>query len=166
MSGAGDGLRFEVKRIMEEGGLCAEFELDAAHLLAQDWPGARPEGGLRLKAEFSVGGSRILMQAKLSGAWTLVCGRCLAEHRLDYAGSVDETYPASAQFIDIAEDVRQAMLLEIPLRSLCRPDCKGLCPRCGRSLSLGACGCGPDASSHLEASNRLTIPKEKDHAES
>ena len=165
MSAKEDCLKFEVRRIKEEGGLDAEFELDAERLLSQEWPGARPSGGLRLKAEFSVGGTRILLQAKLAGAWDLVCSRCLAEHRLAYAGTVDETYPASAEFIDIAEDVRQAMLLEIPTRSLCRPDCRGLCPRCGQNLNVVACGCGPAEPAPLEALKKLMKPKEKKHAE-
>jgi len=164
MSAAQDSLRFEVKRIKEEGGLAVESELDAEHLLSQEWPGAKPAGGLRLKAEFSVGGSRILLQAKLAGAWTLTCSRCLAEHRLDYAGTVDETYPSSQESIDISEDVRQAMLLEIPPRSLCKPDCKGLCPSCGQNLNLRSCSC-PKEPAPLEALKKLTPPKEKHHAE-
>ena len=28
-----------------------------------------------------------------------------------------------------------------PMKVLCRPDCKGLCPVCGKDLNTGACGC-------------------------
>jgi uncharacterized protein len=46
--------------------------------------------------------------------------------------------------IDLREEIRQVVLLEVPWHPLCRPDCKGLCPRCGRDLNQGACGCPPE----------------------
>jgi len=43
--------------------------------------------------------------------------------------------------IDIDEIVRSALILELPTRYLCREDCKGLCPQCGKDLNNGSCGC-------------------------
>ena len=43
--------------------------------------------------------------------------------------------------IDISEDVRQYLLLAVPLKVLCREECKGLCPRCGVNLNQGHCEC-------------------------
>jgi uncharacterized protein len=31
--------------------------------------------------------------------------------------------------------------LSLPVRTLCKPDCKGLCPRCGKNRNLEACTC-------------------------
>jgi len=40
------------------------------------------------------------------------------------------------------EDVlREQVLLSLPARTLCQPDCKGLCPRCGQNLNEAACSC-------------------------
>jgi uncharacterized protein len=36
----------------------------------------------------------------------------------------------------------QNLDLAVPTKHLCREDCRGLCPRCGRDLNLGPCGCG------------------------
>ena len=44
-------------------------------------------------------------------------------------------------FIDPAEDVRQMVLLAVPLKLLCREDCKGLCPHCGTNWNDGTCDC-------------------------
>ena len=42
----------------------------------------------------------------------------------------------------VLEDVlREQVLLSLPARSLCRPDCQGLCPRCGRNLNTEPCTC-------------------------
>ncbi|WP_263356002.1 YceD family protein [Acidicapsa ligni] len=40
------------------------------------------------------------------------------------------------------EDVlREQVLLSLPARTLCKPDCKGLCPRCGLNRNETACSC-------------------------
>jgi uncharacterized protein len=40
------------------------------------------------------------------------------------------------------EDVlREQVLLALPARTLCKHDCKGLCPRCGANRNQQACGC-------------------------
>jgi uncharacterized protein len=48
--------------------------------------------------------------------------------------------------LDLTEAVRQYLLIEIPLKPVCRPDCPGLCPRCGRELVDGWCTCEDDTS--------------------
>ena len=45
------------------------------------------------------------------------------------------------------EDVlREQILLALPIKSICRPDCAGLCLQCGKNLNLGKCGCPPAPS--------------------
>jgi DUF177 domain-containing protein len=42
----------------------------------------------------------------------------------------------------LLEDIlREQILLELPLRVICREDCKGLCPHCGQNLNQGECKC-------------------------
>jgi uncharacterized protein len=42
----------------------------------------------------------------------------------------------------VLEDVlREQVLLSLPPRTLCREDCKGLCPQCGQDLNQGDCAC-------------------------
>lgn len=43
--------------------------------------------------------------------------------------------------IDIEEDIKQFIILSIPMKPLCKEDCKGLCPNCGKNLNEGDCGC-------------------------
>ena len=64
----------------------------------------------------------------------------------DAAGiNVDEVeiLTTDTNIIDLTHDVRDAILLAIPLKLLCREDCAGLCPRCGQNLNLGRCDCPP-----------------------
>ncbi len=43
--------------------------------------------------------------------------------------------------LDLAELSRTDILLQIPMKHLCSPDCKGLCSVCGKNLNDGLCGC-------------------------
>ncbi|NIV30868.1 MAG: DUF177 domain-containing protein, partial [Anaerolineae bacterium] len=37
--------------------------------------------------------------------------------------------------------LREQAWLAIPMKPLCRADCKGLCPQCGATLNLESCAC-------------------------
>jgi uncharacterized protein len=50
--------------------------------------------------------------------------------------------PAGATHLDLAEVAREQVVLDLPLRVTCRPDCAGLCPGCGADRNEGPCGCG------------------------
>ena len=43
--------------------------------------------------------------------------------------------------IDLSPAVREQILLSVPAAPLCGEDCKGLCPKCGKDLNEGDCGC-------------------------
>jgi uncharacterized protein len=43
--------------------------------------------------------------------------------------------------IDLAELVREQLYLALPMKPLCREDCRGLCPVCGTNLNTGSCTC-------------------------
>jgi len=47
----------------------------------------------------------------------------------------------SGECIDLSEDVRQAITLEIPVWPLCAESCKGLCHHCGENLNIATCNC-------------------------
>ena len=55
---------------------------------------------------------------------------------------VDITYlPHDADKIDISKDVRDYLILSVPMKRLCKEDCKGLCYKCGKDLNEGKCDC-------------------------
>ncbi|MBI5837757.1 MAG: DUF177 domain-containing protein [Candidatus Eisenbacteria bacterium] len=47
--------------------------------------------------------------------------------------------------LEVGQVVREALLLALPLRFLCRPDCRGLCPGCGANLNTEPCTCATRA---------------------
>jgi uncharacterized protein len=61
---------------------------------------------------------------------------------LDHAEA--QVIPPGLPVIDLADDIRQTVLLSVPLKLLCKADCKGLCPRCGADLNTETCTCPPE----------------------
>lgn len=55
--------------------------------------------------------------------------------------------------VDLGRIVGEQLVLALPVRFLCREDCRGLCPRCGTNLNVGTCACTQEevASFRLEA---------------
>ena len=82
------------------------------------------------------------------------CARCLepVREKLTYSKvygltstkvseDSEEYISTEAGILDIAEVARTLFLLSIPMRFLCREDCKGLCSSCGRNLNCSECSC-------------------------
>lgn len=59
--------------------------------------------------------------------------------------SINISYlPKDTVKIDISSDVREYALLSIPMKKLCKENCKGLCPNCGKDLNKEQCSCKND----------------------
>jgi uncharacterized protein len=128
----------------------------------------------------------IRLRGMFSGTFQIPCARCVepvetplsAEFDLIFRpGGVDTEAPErsiTAPETEIGyyegdslalEDVlREQVLLSLPVRSLCKPECKGLCPRCGANRNLQPCSCdvGPsDPRWEALAGLRSKIKSEK-----
>ena len=60
----------------------------------------------------------------------------VSDEDLDEANLIDEHH-----ILDLSEVIRQGLWLAEPENALCRPDCAGLCARCGGNLDRGECQC-------------------------
>lgn len=43
--------------------------------------------------------------------------------------------------LELEHILREQILLALPMQRICRPDCKGICPYCGRNRNVADCGC-------------------------
>ena len=76
-----------------------------------------------------------------SGKIETICGRCLSAYSIDFKKDFDFSYDLRGKtVIDLADDIRSEIILEYPVKPLCREDCKGLCQVCGNNLNEGSCG--------------------------
>ena len=63
-------------------------------------------------------------------------GAPLPEPEESSAFTIDEHHT-----LDLTEAIRQYALLAIPIKAICKQDCAGLCPTCGKNLNEGPCNC-------------------------
>jgi uncharacterized protein len=106
----------------------------------------------------------LLVQGDVQAQVTLACSRCLDEITLPVDASLEEQYQPTIDvetgrliqraddekddtafsvdqnhLMDLTEPVRQALLVALPLKPLCREDCAGLCPACGANWNEAQC---------------------------
>lgn len=102
---------------------------------------------------------------------TMPCDRCFEpatqERELPFFHVLvrslsDEEDDDGGQFVVVPDDqldldrlLTEDILLDVPSKFLCSPECKGLCPTCGKNLNQGSCSCGKD-----RVDPRLAVLKE------
>jgi uncharacterized protein len=123
----------------------------------------------------------VLAEGKASTTAVTECSRCLGDVPLELHGEFEALYvPDTGAYaarmgrrdfewgdqrvnfyseltVDLTEEIRQCILLELPMKPLCRPDCAGLCPSCGQDLNEGHCTCKPPAAEGPFAALRKLI---------
>ena len=93
-----------------------------------------------VRKEFGI----VVVEVVIGTAVEITCHRCLrvlgdeATHRFQWHYQVQD-HPR----IDILEEIRQEIMLGYPIVSLCREDCRGLCPQCGVNRNEETCNHGP-----------------------
>jgi uncharacterized protein len=146
-------LKLQVGFLLSESvGQSRETEFDVPNLrISDDLMLDNLRGVLRL-SRTSRG---ILVQGTLHAAFKGECGRCLDKTFIELDVPVEElfVYPPrpEAEFslsddgiLDLAPLLREEIILDTPIGVLCRPDCAGLCPTCGKNLNEGPCDCDRD----------------------
>ncbi len=64
-------------------------------------------------------------------------------------------FPLEADAADLDEIVRTIFVLNMDSKLLCKPDCKGLCCRCGKNLNEGKCSCQKEIDPRFAALKQL-----------
>ncbi|OQX96787.1 hypothetical protein B6I21_00100 [candidate division KSB1 bacterium 4572_119] len=68
---------------------------------------------------------------------------------------------ANTDEIDLAEDVVENLQLTLPMKNICKSNCKGLCPNCGANLNINQCNCRAEkVDPRWEELRKLTSNKE------
>jgi len=111
-----------------------------------------------LELDIQKSGDEYYCQGQLVADATVECARCLkpfkqklinetdfiaTPYKQDGGITDDEDrtyYDANLRAI-LREIVRQTVILALPLKPLCREDCRGLCPQCGTNLNEKKCKC-------------------------
>jgi uncharacterized protein len=105
----------------------------------------------------------IRLRGHFAGNFQVPCARCIEPVEIALAADYDLIFRPAAADAEatersitapeteigyylkdslLLEDVlREQVLLSLPVRTLCKPDCKGLCPRCGANRNSQPCSC-------------------------
>ena len=159
-------MQFNVAQLLKEPiGSVRRYAIeDDIQVLASELRMAAPLTG---KVQFLHTPDGVLVTGRLHTAFEPDCARCLApvQQQLDF--ELEEEFKATVEvltgapiavdpdedpallidaqhILNLAEVIRQELWLSQDLAPLCRPDCRGLCPTCGKDLNTGPCDCADE----------------------
>lgn len=115
-------------------------------------------GNVEVSGEIVNDGKNFVARGKAACLRNFVCDKCLEQSSEKFFCEFDEELAAeeiAENVADITELVRDTILASLPIKNLCRADCKGLCPVCGKNLNNGDCDC-----ERFTADPRLAILKD------
>ena len=111
--------------------------------------------------------TRLFLHCDVSATAELMCDRCAEFYRAPINAEYDQWYAVNAHpgtveedalaiplewhSVAIDEQVRESVLIFVPMKKLCKPDCLGLCPTCGANRNLTQCSCSDESENPLWA---------------
>lgn len=120
---------------------------------------------VRVVGAITVRAGVVQLSARAAFVYHGRCDRCLGAYERAYDVPLEhilvntledeenDDYILLDQYqLDLADLTMADILLELPYKSLCCEDCRGLCPMCGKNLNEGLCGC-----SHKSVDPRLAV---------
>ena len=146
-------MKLDLRKIMDNPGssLPFEYELPTERL---DFPSVRQY----VKKPYAAGciyneAGVLQLKGNIHAEMCCVCDRCGCDFRyvkdtqLNAAiveeddGENPENFVLEGDEIDLDDVLSTCFILDMDTKLLCKEDCKGLCPKCGKNLNLGPCGC-------------------------
>ena len=112
----------------------------------------------------------LVMKGRITTRIHGVCDRCAADFTQDVNLPVDVVlveefsnedsedewvFPLEADAADLDEITRNVFVLNLGSKLLCKPDCQGLCCRCGKNLNEGPCTCEKELDPRFAALRQL-----------
>jgi uncharacterized protein len=95
-----------------------------------------------------------------------ICDRCAGDVKKHYSFELnkivvpklenenddyDDYIVVENNVLDLDDLIYQEIQLFLPTKMLCKEDCKGLCPKCGKNLNYEKCDCKKDVDPRMEA---------------
>lgn len=150
-------MKFSVSDQLRQIGLPGSYVADEA-LPPQTYMGTAVSfaAPLHVEASYVYDGSGFTVKGIVKTALCSACALCAREFEEPFGFSFDErfikdpgpeeeAYPMGNEELDITRPVLDNLFLNLPLQSICRPDCRGLCPICGCDLNSVQCACRREA---------------------
>lgn len=134
-------MKLEINAV-SQAGLSLEENIAAASLdLETDL--IKLKGPLNIKAKVSRITNTVTVDLKFNAVLSCRCSRCLQDFDTALNKNMRWNFVVdpSETVLDLAPQIREEIILDYPMKMLCRSECQGLCPGCGKNLNDGACSC-------------------------
>ena len=115
----------------------------------------------------------LILSAKIKANLEMICSRCLDTFIYPIDIDIEERFTTNSEsqddeavivlddVLDITEIVETSIISTLPIKRICKDDCKGLCQECGCNLNLNTCSCNKeDVDIRFEALKGLFDNKE------
>lgn len=108
---------------------------------------------VELKGEIYALGDVLTLDGTICTELDLTCSRCLStfshvinlpvheEFSTNSNSEDDEVIFIEGEAIEINDIIKNNIILSLPIKKLCKEDCKGLCQHCGENLNITSCNC-------------------------
>ena len=135
----------EISKVPASGGIYEEEVPGTVLELDQD-SHVRVEGPISCRFTVQKVSGELVVSGRVQVPVSLQCTRCACFFSttlsdLSFLRAYD--VPEGTETVDLTPDIREDILLNLPVFPLCSPGCRGLCPQCGKDLNQGACSCRP-----------------------
>lgn len=99
---------------------------------------------LKVKAGITRITNAVMVDLLVDGFMHANCSRCLEEFDMEFKKNFALNFQVNKlePVIDLDPQIREEIILDYPIKPLCKPGCKGLCAKCGKNLNEGGCTCG------------------------
>ena len=160
-------MRLDLREIIALEGSSLPFDCELEGELPDFPPVKAYNGAPRAQGRVFNEAGVLRLEGTLTAPMTCLCDRCGAEFDsvkvtdLDavLVGSESEDHPEYFVLdgfeLDLDELLSTCLILDMETKFLCREDCKGLCPRCGRNLNLGPCSCRKESDPRFAVLEQL-----------
>ena len=119
-------------------------------------------GNYVAKIELKKFHNQIILNSDIYTTASFQCDRCGTDFKADLRNKFQIVYlfgnyskennvenvvylSSDTDKINLFNELRDYALLSVPMKKLCREDCKGLCYTCGKNLNEDPCDCGKQA---------------------
>jgi len=159
-----------LRQIMDSPGATVSFSVsaDLSDLLyGNSYPVSEP---VQISGTVRNTAGVLVMKGSLTTCLHGVCDRCasafdqdveipidvvLVQELADEENEDEWVFPLVEDSADLDDIIRTVFVLNMDSKLLCKPDCKGLCCRCGKNLNDGKCDCQKELDPRFAALRQL-----------
>ena len=138
--------------VKDNSSLPLKYALDLSHI---DYMGEYPlKKPVEIAGEITNKASLVRLEAEITFEFDASCDRCgtrtAKRHTLKISKSLatsiageesDTIITVPDTKLDLDELIYTETVTNLPMKHLCDENCKGMCPKCGKNLNEGECGC-------------------------